>query len=43
MSEAMKKKTSLVLIAAAVFIVAIIVWFGGASLGRWLLAMHGKH
>ena len=42
MSE-MKKKTSLVLIVAAVVIVTAIVWFGGASLGHWLLAMHRRH
>ena len=38
----MNKKTPLVLIAV-VLVVAAIVWYGSGPLGRWLLAMHGRH
>ncbi len=37
------KKKSFILIAVVVLVVVAIVWFGGPSLGRWLMAMHGRH
>jgi hypothetical protein len=43
MSELMKKKTSFVLTVVVALVVVAIIWFGSGPLGRWLLAMHGRH
>ena len=39
----MTKGRSMTLIALAVAIAVLVVWFGGGAAWRWLLAMHGIH
>jgi hypothetical protein len=39
----MSKRSSLILIAASVLVLAAAAYFGGPWLWRQLLAMHGRH